>query len=625
MFKSSENLRLAAEMRALERVARPWRAARRTWFDGTPESIEGRLASTERVLTFARAGTTTAHMALEREAARARAELREAGHRLMVDFLDDGARAFKGSKRVSGEGMSYEDTIAHIDQTLAEGEVVGDLEHNHFQGNDGFTKYYGNGDKIQTNRMPGGWNYEIYSQDPEGAVRLGLDDGGWAYDEHGELHDGNDVHRGGSGDILHPSHAAAWAAAEEHRRSLGPVGQRALGEGYIDGDVLPDHRELPRGRESRRRVAMDTDELDVECPDCGADQGEPCLVAADQADGGPHHGQGFHENRSDPEWHQEYFSRFRQNRNDGNRQYTSRRRVAGDAECGVSGCYEPATEGGLCEECHDDLVCPSCGERNDNGEGFDGYCGNCADRLENEGHWGHHDAGRHTAERGKLPDGRDLPDEADAARRVLEFMHAKGIDTLNIDDENPTPSYQRDFDDEDDLDDAVAWVPQELIHNPDGNHPRAPWNPVLRRQDIEDWFARKSGPEPHREGRRRTASGDWGAHGRPQTADECENCGSPAIEGGVCQFCGEGGPRVSDPKKWPANVVERERKHRDREGRRRTAGGQITDHEFRPYSDGPEYCVAELPSSGDTCNEHFTEHARVDPEDRRFLDGGNHL
>lgn len=103
MFKSAETLRLAAEMRALQRVASPWREARTTWFDGTPESIEARLAATERVLTFARSGSTPAHMELEREAASARAELKEASHRLMVDFLDDGARAFKGSKRVAGE------------------------------------------------------------------------------------------------------------------------------------------------------------------------------------------------------------------------------------------------------------------------------------------------------------------------------------------------------------------------------------------------------------------------------------------------------------------------------------------------------------------------------------------
>ena len=269
MFKSSENLRLAAEMRALERVARPWRAARRTWFDGTPESIEGRLASTERVLTFARAGTTTAHMALEREAARARAELREAGHRLMVDFLDDGARAFKGSKRVVGDDD---------DDPYYEGE--------------------------------GG--------SPEDVARW-RDLGGFGDDDY---------------DDDNPEDVAKW-------------------------------RDLGRGFKGSKRVASDDDDYDEDV------------------------------------------------------------------------CGDPFDE--------------SCRASLDDGEGFDGYCGNCADRLEAQGHWGHHDASR------------------------------------------------------------------------------------------------------------------------------------------------------------------------------RTAGGQITDHEFKPYSDGPEYCVEELPSSGDTCNEHFTEHARVDPEDLRFLDGGNYL
>jgi hypothetical protein len=110
MFKSSENLRLAAEMRALERVAAPWREARTTWFDGTPDSIAARLAATERVLTHARAGYTGAHVTLEREASTARTELLAAQHRLMTDFLDDGARAFKGSKRVAeGTPMVHPD------------------------------------------------------------------------------------------------------------------------------------------------------------------------------------------------------------------------------------------------------------------------------------------------------------------------------------------------------------------------------------------------------------------------------------------------------------------------------------------------------------------------------------
>lgn len=107
MFKSSQTLRLAAEMRALARVAAPWRQARTTWFDGTPESIAARLAATDRVLVAARAGYTQAHLALEREAAAARAELTAAQHRLLVDFLDDGARAFKGSRRVADETTGF--------------------------------------------------------------------------------------------------------------------------------------------------------------------------------------------------------------------------------------------------------------------------------------------------------------------------------------------------------------------------------------------------------------------------------------------------------------------------------------------------------------------------------------
>ena len=124
MFKSSENLRLAAEMRALERVARPWREARTSWFDGTPESIEARIAATDRVLSYARAGYTPAHMELTVEADTARRELLAAKHRLLTDFLDDSARAFKGSKRVAGPKEDewydedfYDDNEAYQTQT----------------------------------------------------------------------------------------------------------------------------------------------------------------------------------------------------------------------------------------------------------------------------------------------------------------------------------------------------------------------------------------------------------------------------------------------------------------------------------------------------------------------------
>jgi hypothetical protein len=35
----------------------------------------------------------------------------------------------------------------------------------------------------------------------------------------------------------------------------------------------------------------------------------------------------------------------------------------------------------------------------------------------------------------------------------------------------------------------------------------------------------------------------------------------------------------------------------------------ITDHQFRPYADHPDLCVAELADSGDTCNRELAEHA----------------
>lgn len=104
MFKSAENLRLAAEMRALQRVAAPWRQSRTSWFDGTPESLEARLGATERVLAHARSGYTAAHLALTTEAENARRELVAARDRLLTDFLDDGARAFRGNRRTAGDG-----------------------------------------------------------------------------------------------------------------------------------------------------------------------------------------------------------------------------------------------------------------------------------------------------------------------------------------------------------------------------------------------------------------------------------------------------------------------------------------------------------------------------------------
>ncbi len=103
MFKPADDLRLAAQMRALQRVAAPWRQARTRWFDGSPESLEARLATTDRVLVHARSGLTAAHLELAGEAEAARLELLAGRHRLLTDFLDDGARAFRGSRRTANE------------------------------------------------------------------------------------------------------------------------------------------------------------------------------------------------------------------------------------------------------------------------------------------------------------------------------------------------------------------------------------------------------------------------------------------------------------------------------------------------------------------------------------------
>lgn len=139
MFKSSENLRLAAEMRALERVARPWRQARTSWFDGTPESLEARIAQTDRVLSYARSGFTTAHLTLAREASAARAELLDAKHRLLTDFLDDGARAFKGSKREASD-LTY-------------------IRPEDFRGRGNGNQYDQEGRHQEVSNNTGGWDY----------------------------------------------------------------------------------------------------------------------------------------------------------------------------------------------------------------------------------------------------------------------------------------------------------------------------------------------------------------------------------------------------------------------------------------------------------------------------------
>lgn len=47
-------------------------------------------------------------------------------------------------------------------------------------------------------------------------------------------------------------------------------------------------------------------------------------------------------------------------------------------------CGEPLEDG----QCEVHYSCRECGEPAWGGEGYDGYCGNCADRAEQRGEWG---------------------------------------------------------------------------------------------------------------------------------------------------------------------------------------------------------------------------------------------
>lgn len=220
MFKSSENLRLAAEMRALERVARPWREARTSWFDGTPESIEARIAATDRVLSYARAGYTPAHMELTVEADTARRELLAAKHRLLTDFLDDGARAFKGSQRVAGEGMSYDDTYR-----VGSRRTAGEYD----EGIENLSRYLG--DRLLNP------NYARTYEDENGLPGL---PGGWPKELAEHLQGPNAAYNAGyaaSGHIPYLEHQEPWeAAGNDYNKAVryNPEDKSSFDDGWLD-------------------------------------------------------------------------------------------------------------------------------------------------------------------------------------------------------------------------------------------------------------------------------------------------------------------------------------------------------------------------------------------------------
>jgi len=259
-------------MRALERVARPWREARRTWFDGTPESIEARLASTERVLTYARAGMTQAHMDLTREASAARSELLEAKHRLLNDFLDDGARAFKGSKRVAdGDGK--------IDREQVRKCESGECGHDEptEDGDDAWAEAHGNPHVPREASYPLGPGYERPGFGPEDIAD---------YEDYLHQHDyhADDTDLNAMGHRLHPdafddddpARYSYLRYADDSSTAPPPAPQqqtqvaRRTAVFAGDDDNWPHGYPLPEGSSP-----IDNGDGTMTCPNCGYDEVKP--------------------------------------------------------------------------------------------------------------------------------------------------------------------------------------------------------------------------------------------------------------------------------------------------------------------------------------------------------------
>jgi hypothetical protein len=382
MFKSSENLRLAADMRALERVARPWREIRRDWFDGTPESIEARLAATERVLAHARGGVTPAHVELEREASTARAELREAAHRLLVDPLDDGARNFKGSRRVAGKHDADPE----------------EPWKNQATGEDTTTEHW---DK----HLPP-WDKDYEGKHRESSYRLAerglrecINCGGALSGEEG---DDKDSECGTCGKSAHEK-GVDWRKKSRRRVALDYDDTMS----HID-DVLAEgegHDLHAYPGLSKSDIDFDEyggeDDPDWTCSSCG----EPGALPVAAYDDGPEHDPDDPDRALCPDCLDDWKDGARETRDhrrerreehpdiypalDDPAHYGRRRTVRGHDEDDDDICSDPHEEG--------------CRASLDDGEGFDGYCGNCADRLEAQGHWAHHDASRRTGG-GKMTD-----------------------------------------------------------------------------------------------------------------------------------------------------------------------------------------------------------------------------
>lgn len=77
-----------------------------------------------------------------------------------------------------------------------------------------------------------------------------------------------------------------------------------------------------------------------------------------------------------------------------------------------------------------------------------------------------------------------------ATTYVAAYLDAHGLEQIAVDDENETPSYaltgNEDIDEDDDLNQAIGWLPRAAFTN---STPNAGWNPVVRRTDLEHILA----------------------------------------------------------------------------------------------------------------------------------------
>lgn len=108
----------------------------------------------------------------------------------------------------------------------------------------------------------------------------------------------------------------------------------------------------------------------------------------------------------------------------------------------------------------------------------------------------------------------DTKMEAEAVGYVRTWLESHGVNEIRVDDENETPGYALDVDD-DALNSAISWLPSSMIHNPT----QPAWNPVVRLSDLKDFLAANGSEDQHRYGPGGAPVHQAGASVPPESAD----------------------------------------------------------------------------------------------------------